>query len=263
MTHWTEAMFVERGEAYAAELEARFDEGAEHVEAVLELLEAEHDASPEAVLDAACGVGRHAVAFAERGSSVDGVDVSPTFVERARAHAEDAGVADRTRFVEGDVRDLDAAPLDPPYDLATCLFTSFGYFDDATNLRVLEGLHAQLGSDGALVVDTVNKDGVLAGFEESGVYEVDGADGDARLVTEQREYDPETSRIHTDRHQFRRDADGFAHEASYDIDLRLYSPVEFRRLCEAAGFRDVTLYADYDGGDLDRESSRLLAVARA
>jgi SAM-dependent methyltransferase len=228
------------------------------------------------VLDAACGVGRHAVAFAERGLSVDGVDVSPTFVEHARERAEEAGVADRARFVEGDLRRLDAAALDPPYDLAVSLFTSFGYFDDATNLRVLEGLHGQLAPDGALAVDVPNREGVLAGFEETGIYEFggdadgDGEDGDggedsadAGLVTEQREYDPETARIRTERHQFRRVGGDLEHEASYDIDLRLYAPVEFRRLCEAAGFRDVTLYGSYDGDDLERESTRLLAVALA
>lgn len=272
MTHWTEEMFVERGDAYARELAARFDEGDEQAAALLALLDAEYDLAPESVLDAACGVGRHAVAFAERGLSVDGVDVSPTFVERAREHAESAGVADRARFVEGDLRRLDAAALDPPYDLAVCLFTSFGYFDDATNLRVLEDLHGHLAPDGALVVDVPNREGVLAEFEETGVYEF-GGDGegsnggeggaDAGLVTEQREYVPETARVRAERHQFRRVGDDLAHEASYETDVRLYAPVEFRRLCEAAGFRDVSLYASYDGDDLERESIRLLAVARA
>lgn len=251
-------MFVERGDAYVRELDARFDDGDEQVADLLAVLD-DHGGPPESVLDVGCGVGRHAVAFARRGASVDGVDVSPTFVARARDHAADADVEDRTRFLEGDMRSLDAVALDPPYDLAVCLFTSFGYYDDATNLRVLEALHGRLAADGRLVVDTVNKDGVLAGFEESGVYEF----GDDALVVEQRSYDPEASRVETDRDQFRRDDGDLVHEASYDISLRLYSPVEFRRLCEAAGFSDVTMYGDYDGGDLDRDSERLLAVARA
>jgi ubiquinone/menaquinone biosynthesis C-methylase UbiE len=58
------------------------------------------------VLDAGCGSGQFAIAFAERGCVVDGVDLSPKLIERARRHASEAGV--EIRFSVGDLATLDA-----------------------------------------------------------------------------------------------------------------------------------------------------------
>src|SRR5512138_2237825 len=44
------------------------------------------------VLDAACGSGWHALALAEWGYTVAGVDASPVMVEMARRKAADAGL---------------------------------------------------------------------------------------------------------------------------------------------------------------------------
>jgi len=60
------------------------------------------DLSAKTVLDVGCGPGRYAVAAAERGADVVGIDFSPKMLELARERALDRGVADRCRFVEAD-----------------------------------------------------------------------------------------------------------------------------------------------------------------
>lgn len=67
------------------------------------------------VLDVGCGPGRHSLAFARRGFDVTGVDLSPEFVDLARAAAADLGL--RCRFAVVDVRDLD----EHGYDAVVCL----------------------------------------------------------------------------------------------------------------------------------------------
>jgi SAM-dependent methyltransferase len=64
------------------------------------------------LLDAGCGPGYFAIAFAERGCVVDGVDLSDAMIERARANGEAAGVS--IRFSTGDLAALDAP--DDAYD---------------------------------------------------------------------------------------------------------------------------------------------------
>jgi 2-polyprenyl-3-methyl-5-hydroxy-6-metoxy-1,4-benzoquinol methylase len=64
------------------------------------------------LLDAGCGPGHFAIAFAERGCIVDGTDLSDEMIERARANAEAAGVS--IRFSTGDLGALDAP--DDAYD---------------------------------------------------------------------------------------------------------------------------------------------------
>jgi SAM-dependent methyltransferase len=64
------------------------------------------------LLDAGCGPGHFAIAFAERGCIVDGVDLSDEMIERARANADAADVT--IRFTTGDLAALDAP--DGAYD---------------------------------------------------------------------------------------------------------------------------------------------------
>ena len=68
---------------------------------------------PGRLLDAGCGGGAHALAFAEHGWEVAGVDVSPAQLELARARGVDAVEADAT-----------ALPFeDASFDAAVSMFT--------------------------------------------------------------------------------------------------------------------------------------------
>src|SRR4051794_25549620 len=53
------------------------------------------DLPPGLALDVGCGEGADVVWLAERGWRVTGADVSPVALERARAHAGEAGMGDR------------------------------------------------------------------------------------------------------------------------------------------------------------------------
>jgi 2-polyprenyl-3-methyl-5-hydroxy-6-metoxy-1,4-benzoquinol methylase len=64
------------------------------------------------VLDAGCGTGQWAIAFAKRGYVVSGVDIAPAMIERARQHSRDDGVSVEWRV--GDYTALVAG--DDPYD---------------------------------------------------------------------------------------------------------------------------------------------------
>ncbi len=66
------------------------------------------------VLDAGCGPGRHALELAARGISVVGVDLSPEFVELARAATGDLPA----EFRVGDIR---ALGFDAEFDAVICL----------------------------------------------------------------------------------------------------------------------------------------------
>src|SRR5207245_2325084 len=50
------------------------------------------------ILDAPCGIGRHGTRLAKMGYDVVGVDLSPTFVERANDLADREAVADRATY---------------------------------------------------------------------------------------------------------------------------------------------------------------------
>src|SRR6478735_5804466 len=88
-------------------------------------------------LDLACGSGAGSVWLARRGLEVLGVDVSRVAVDRARARAEQAGLADRCRF---EVADLDAGlPAGPAVDVVLCHLFSDRRLDDAVVDRLRPG----------------------------------------------------------------------------------------------------------------------------
>lgn len=73
---------------------------------------------PGRALDLGCGEGADAIWLAAQGWDSTGVDISPTAIARAVGAAREAGVADRARFVVGD---LSALPGER-YDLVTASF---------------------------------------------------------------------------------------------------------------------------------------------
>ncbi|MGH2750551.1 MAG: class I SAM-dependent methyltransferase [Actinomycetota bacterium] len=116
------------GEAY---LRYSFTKGTrQEVRFLLELLRLRKGAR---LLDVGCGPGRHAVAFAQAGLEVTGVDVSERFLEIAAQTARDAGV--KASFFECDARQM---PFDGEFDAVVSICQGgFGLMggDDSVVLR--------------------------------------------------------------------------------------------------------------------------------
>ena len=257
----TESRSPSAGGAPTFEADAVFDPGAylptveellgpERAEADVDFLETHLDLGPDdRVLDVPCGHGRHANRLAERGYRVAGLDRSPEFLDRAREDARERGVDDAVEYVEGDMRDLPWA--DDQFDAAYNVFTSFGFFDEDGNRRVLAELARVLAPGGRLVMELADKETMLSDYRPESVTELE----DGYLV-ETREYDPLTSRNHTERVTV---LDGEVHEATYEV--RVYGYCELRWLLEEAGFAVREVYADMDGDDYSLEDGRLCVVA--
>jgi len=254
MPHWTETVYRRNPEVFRHHLEEKLELAAEETEDLLALLEAT-GVEPATALDVGCGIGRHAVELADRGVTVHGIDISEAYLDTARERAAERGVSDLVTVEWGDMREL--SERTDEYDLVYNLWTSFGYYDEATNRNVLEGMYERTADDGALVIELVNRDGVLADYQRDRVPE-----DDERYVVESSEYDPETARMETTRRVFLETDDGFDYEGEMVYEVRLYSPVELATHCREAGFSAVSLYAGLDGSDLERDSNRLVAVAR-
>jgi SAM-dependent methyltransferase len=107
------------------------------------------------VADVGCGAGRALVelATAYPGSRFVGFDPDPAQIERARASAAAAGVADRIRF---ETSTVDGGPYD-------VIFTFDVVHDAGDPLGLLRAVHAALRPDGTYVCAEVNGADTLAG----------------------------------------------------------------------------------------------------
>src|SRR4051812_12491968 len=82
-----------------------YPEVARRIESVAELLAERVGAEPGIeLLDVATGSGNVAIAGAQRGAHVTGLDLTPELLEAARSRAAEAGLD--IRFVEGDAEEL-------------------------------------------------------------------------------------------------------------------------------------------------------------
>jgi SAM-dependent methyltransferase len=104
-----------------------------------------------AVLDVACGGGRHALELAQRGYSTEGVDSSATLVAYATRCAYEA--ATRARFVQGDMRALN---YQQQFDAALVMNSSLGFFEDAVNRATLGRVAQSLVDGGKLLLQCLN-----------------------------------------------------------------------------------------------------------
>jgi ubiquinone/menaquinone biosynthesis C-methylase UbiE len=100
------------------------------------------------VLDIGCGFGDSTLQLAElvgaRGSTL-GVDISPRFIEAARAEAMELGVPN-ARF---EVMDVQASQFEDEFDYA---FSRFGTMFFANPVAALRNVRAALADDGRLVM---------------------------------------------------------------------------------------------------------------
>ncbi|WP_202107350.1 methyltransferase domain-containing protein [Agromyces seonyuensis] len=98
-------------------------------------------------LDVGCGEGGDVVWLAQHGWRTTGADFSANGLARAARHAADAGVADRTDWMQVDARDFDAAGR--TWDLVT---THFLHPGDGGMADVVGRLAAAVAPGGHLLV---------------------------------------------------------------------------------------------------------------
>lgn len=214
-----------------------------------------------ALLDLACGTGRHSVPLSGAGYTVTGVDLMEPYLERARARADAAGST--ARFVRADMRDLSALPQ-RSFDAVVSLHTSFGFFDtDEANLAVLQQIRGLLAPGGRLLIDVMNRDWFLSQSGESFGVEAHefvvrnfDVDGPVTYLYEEH-FSPLTSRI---RWHIR--TMGPTPERSAAADYRIYSAHELCALLSRAGLLVDSLYGDYDLSSFHVHSPHLIITAR-
>jgi SAM-dependent methyltransferase len=237
--HWFEDLADHLGEAY---LRYSFTKGTANEVAFL--VDALALAPGARVLDVGCGPGRHALALAERGIEVVGLDISARFIALAQEQAPPLAT-----FVRGDAR---ALPFDAEFDAVLSLCQgAFGLQQDEArpgapidpDLGVLRGMRRALRPGGRLAVSAFS-----AYFQVRFLEEGDAFDAE-------RGVNHETTAI--------RDEDGV--EMPADLWTTCYTPRELRLLARAAGLTPRAIWSvkpgDYAARPPDLDHPELLLVA--
>jgi SAM-dependent methyltransferase len=126
-----------------------------------------HPVQQAKLLDIACGRGRHAVCFNNRGYHVTGIDLSVANISYARQFESGS-----LHFFVHDMRSLF---YNNTFDIAFNLFTSFGYFDsDDEDVDALKTFYKVLKPGGLLVLDYFNSNKMLKNLIATATKTVEG-----------------------------------------------------------------------------------------
>jgi hypothetical protein len=131
------------------------------------------------------------------------------------------------------------------------LFTSFGYFEDEDNFRVLENVARALTPNGLFILDIPNRDMTLKTISQAHVTEKNGD-----LMIDRVNFDTRTGRMHNYRIVIR---NGVRKEKPFFV--RLYNPTELRDWLVRAGMEINLIYGGYDISPLGEDSRRMIVVA--
>ncbi len=205
------------------------------------------------ILDVGCGLGLHAVELTMRGYLVVGLDLSLPMLSRAADEAQDRGL--RINFLHGDMREM---TFDGAFDGVLCWGTSFGYFDDEANRKVIQRMHHALRPGGRMLLDVVNRDHVIRSQPNLVWFEGDGC-----ICMEETGFNYFTSRLEVSRNVIL--DDGKQRDKQYSI--RLYSLHEIGQILHQSDFRVIEVSGShatpgvYFGADSPRMT--ILAERRA
>lgn len=194
---------------------------------------------PRAVLDLACGAGRHTAALRRRGYRALGVDLSLTLLIRGQVPC-----------VAGDMRSLPFA--DGSFDWVLNFFTSFGYFEsERENFLVLGEIGRLLAPRGRFLIDLMNPHFTLAHLNPREVQNVEG-----RRVEIDRWYDAASRRLN----KRIRVVPEVGSARTYLESVRAYQPDEVTAGLRWVGLALDELYGSFRGEPYDRDSERLILV---
>jgi SAM-dependent methyltransferase len=202
-----------------------------------------------AVLDLACGQGRHAIGMARLGYRMTGVDFNARYLESASAEAQAAGVD--VHWMVGDMR---AFQMQDAFDGAYSFFTSFGYFSDGENERVIANIVRSLRPSGRFLLDMANRDWILTHPQQrTWTQQKDGG-----LLMEEASLQLSTSRVVS--RLLLIEPQGGA-QVTKEFNLRLYTCAELTAIFARHGLNVTQVWGGADRSLYTTESRRLVLLA--
>jgi SAM-dependent methyltransferase len=198
------------------------------------------------ILDLACGQGRHANRLAGLGFSVVGIDINENLLALAENDAASRGL--NVQYIKKDMRDI---RYTNEYDRIYLLYTSFGYFDDNDNRKVLKNVARALKPKGLFCFDLHNRDMFLKYYQPHTVVSKEND-----LMISMNSFDVMTGRWNCRRIIIKDEKRREVH-----FSVRLYNFSEIRNLLENVGLTIKNIYGSRNGDPFVSSSHQMVIIA--
>jgi len=211
-----------------------------------------------AVLDLACGQGRHVIELARRGfKNLNGLDRSRFLIQKAKSTISNENLV--VNFREGDARKLPYQTDN--FDFVTILGNSFGYFESTDDdVKILNEVYRVLKPNGIFLIDLADGEFLKENFSPRSWEWIDKKHFVCRERSLARDNERLISREVVTNIQKGVIVDQFYAE-------RLYSKNGIRNLFEKIGFKNITFHGEISSDsqrnqDLGMMERRLIITAQ-
>lgn len=196
------------------------------------------------VLDIACGSGRHASYFHQKGMDVTGIDISKTHIQLAKANSENK--------IPFEVWDMRKCYKKNTFDVVVNLFTSFGYFaTEEENILALNAMRDNLNDSGIIVIDFLNTEKAIQDLVENEQKSIDGIVFEIKRFV-QDDFICKNIRFSDNDQSF-----------SFTEKVKALGLTDFNRMFNFAHLKIINVFGDYDLSLFDIENSnRLIILAK-
>lgn len=199
------------------------------------------------VLDLCCGFGRHSLALAAAGADVFGLDLSAQLLSEARTLPGGERLAGR--LVRADARLIPF--VDGAFDALVNLFSSFGYFGDDGDRRVIAEIARVLRPGGRALLDLMNPARIRANLVPESTTERDGV-----ILHERRALRDAGRRVTKIVHLTLPEGE----ERTWREDVRMYETEELAALLAPRGLAITAVHGAFGGAPYDERAERQILV---
>jgi len=196
------------------------------------------------LIDIACGKGRHAKYFHQKGMDVVGVDLSPNSINIAKK--------DENKNLQFSVHDMRENYQEETFDIVTNLFTSFGYFEDNKDeQKAINAMASNLKKEGILIIDFMNAKKVITNLVLNEKKTIDGIQFDiTRKVKDG--YILKDIRITNEKE-----------EQQFQEKVKAITLADYSEFITKAGLKIIDIFGNYKLDDFDEEiSDRLILICK-
>ena len=176
------------------------------------------------ILDLACGSGNYLIVFKKKGfNNLTGLDYNYAKIAGKNTEFYDIEIK------KGDMRQKFGNDV---YDFIMMASTSFGYFNDVNNKKVLKNCYHALKSGGKLFIDNLSQEFITANFQQKNWTKLK----EGTFLLEERVLSKDNKYLLSTWHLLeKREIHKLVNK------LRLYSREEFKKLFKEAGFKNAKI----------------------
>ncbi len=213
------------------------------------------------ILDVCCGFGRHSLALAKKGyTHITAIDVSKDYIKLGKELSQKQAI--QPHFIAQDIRK--SRFTDAFFQFIFVMYTSFGYFPDEDNRKLLKKLTKTLRPDGRLVIDVMNAELLFSDILR------DGVKVNQKVWTRTRMYenngisyiDHDTYFLDKGRVKLLRKWQKAKKKGSYTMDIIHYTLDQYQSMFQENGLYIEKVLGNYDGSRYSATSPRKIMVVK-